>query len=248
MPVLWLQYRKYRDNRKMTAGAALAIGLPYLIVGGLLAWYNLARFGSVAEFGVTYQLSTIDMGGESWKPQILPVCIWLMMLVPPAVNENFPFIHVDTDGQLNFVGTFARQNREVGLFFQNPLLFVLFSPGAIRQAKRAYGKNPVRAVLLALGCALAVFAVSSFTGGVAVRYATDYGVVMSGAALLIYFGLYPAAKEKGLARLLARALLLAAVIAAAVGFFRSLYGEGDWLWRYHADLYLKLEYLFCFWM
>ena len=248
VPVLWVQYRKYRKERETVIRAALAVGLPYLITGGLLAWYNLARFGSLTEFGVTYQLSTIDMSGESWKPQILPICIWLMMLVPPVINENFPFVHGDADGQLNFVGTFARQNREVGLFFQNPLLFILFSPGAVRQSKRTYGKNPARAVLLALGCALAVFVISSFTGGVAVRYATDYGVVMSAAALLIYFGLYPVAEEKGLVKLLSKILLLAAVIAVMIGFFRSLYGEGDWLWRYHADLYLRLEYIFCFWM
>lgn len=248
IPVLWGQYRKYKTDRITVRRAAAAIALPYLLVGGLLAYYNLARFGSVTEFGVTYQLSTIDMNGECWKPQALPICIWLTMFTPPVINCNFPFVYGDTAGQLHFLGRLARQNREIGLFFLNPVLFVLASPAALRQAKKTYGKGPVRALLSALFCALAIFTLSSFTGGVAVRYATDYGVVMSGAALLIFFGLYPAAEEKELTGLLSKLLLTAAAIAVFLGFFRSLSGEDQLLLRYHPDLYTKLQYIFCFWM
>lgn len=248
IPVLWGQYRKYKTDRITVRRAAAAIALPYLLVGGLLAYYNLARFGSVTEFGVTYQLSTIDMTGECWKPQALPICIWLTMFTPPVINCNFPFVYGDTAGQLHFLGRLARQNREIGLFFLNPVLFVLASPAALRQAKKTYGKGPVRALLSALFCALAIFTLSSFTGGVAVRYATDYGVVMSGAALLIFFGLYPAAEEKELTGLLSKLLLTAAAIAVFLGFFRSLSGEDQLLLRYHPDLYTKLQYIFCFWM
>ncbi len=248
IPVLWGQYRKYKTDRITVRRAAAAIALPYLLVGGLLAYYNLARFGSVTEFGVTYQLSTIDMNGECWKPQALPICIWLTMFTPPVINCNFPFVYGDTAGQLHFLGRLARQNREIGLFFLNPVLFVLASPAALRQAKKTYGKGPVRALLSALFCALAIFTLSSFTGGVAVRYATDYGVVMSGTALLIFFGLYPAAEEKELTGLLSKLLLTAAAIAVFLGFFRSLSGEDQLLLRYHPDLYTKLQYIFCFWM
>ena len=248
IPVLWGQYRKYKTDRITVRRAAAAIALPYLLVGGLLAYYNLARFGSVTEFGVTYQLSTIDMTGECWKPQALPICIWLTMFTPPVINCNFPFVYGDTAGQLHFLGRLARQNREIGLFFLNPVLFVLASPAALRQAKKTYGKGPVRALLSALFCALAIFTLSSFTGGVAVRYATDYGVVMSGTALLIFFGLYPAAEEKELTGLLSKLLLTAAAIAVFLGFFRSLSGEDQLLLRYHPDLYTKLQYIFCFWM
>ncbi len=248
VPVLWTQYQKYKTDRTTVRRAAAAIALPYLLVGGLLAYYNLARFGSITEFGVTYQLSTIDMTGESWKPQALPICIWLTMLTSPVINCNFPFVYGDMTGQLYFLGRLARQNREIGLFFLNPILFILASPAAVRQAKRAYGKGPVWAVLFTLACALAVFTLSSFTGGVAVRYATDYGVVMSGVALLIFFGLYPAAEEKELTGLLSKLLLIAAAIAVFLGFFRSLMGEDQLLLRYHPDLYTKLRYVFCFWM
>ena len=43
------------------ARAAAAVLLPYAAVIGVLAWWNLARFGSPTEFGFGYQLSVWDM-------------------------------------------------------------------------------------------------------------------------------------------------------------------------------------------
>ncbi len=51
--VIWRRDQRGRPPRTLAVAALTA---PCVAVGAVLAWYNRARFGSVAEFGVTYQL------------------------------------------------------------------------------------------------------------------------------------------------------------------------------------------------
>ena len=59
VPVLVILIRKKRIENKL-AGKLLIILIPYAVTGALLMWYNYARYGSVFEFGQSYQLTVTD--------------------------------------------------------------------------------------------------------------------------------------------------------------------------------------------
>jgi hypothetical protein len=68
---------------------------PCVAVGAVLAWYNWARFGSVGEFGVTYQLL-----GENYRlvPRnqlsYLRQGVFEYLLAPPRVEGTYPWFRL----------------------------------------------------------------------------------------------------------------------------------------------------------
>lgn len=55
----WLVIQK--PGRAELVGSTASMATPLAIGGAALAWYNWARFGSVSEFGLRYQLTVLDL-------------------------------------------------------------------------------------------------------------------------------------------------------------------------------------------
>jgi hypothetical protein len=51
-----------KQFRKMLLVKTLALAIPYLVIGIGLMWFNYARFGSVTEFGPSYQITNENIG------------------------------------------------------------------------------------------------------------------------------------------------------------------------------------------
>ncbi|MBR5739267.1 MAG: hypothetical protein IKY02_04685 [Lachnospiraceae bacterium] len=60
IPMLVDFLRKRKFSLKLLGKLVLA-ALPYAVIGGLLMYYNYVRFGSVLEFGQSYQLTIVDV-------------------------------------------------------------------------------------------------------------------------------------------------------------------------------------------
>ncbi len=74
--------------------AAWALG-PVMMVGAGLAAYNFVRFGSVAEFGQTYQMAGDDLRGlKLFGFGFMPYNFWLYFLAAAGLSPFFPFITV----------------------------------------------------------------------------------------------------------------------------------------------------------
>lgn len=58
---LLIAFIKQRKVSLRLIGKLVLAALPYAVVGGLLMWYNYARFGNVLEFGQSYQLTIADV-------------------------------------------------------------------------------------------------------------------------------------------------------------------------------------------
>jgi hypothetical protein len=79
----------------------LPIGIPLLIGGVTLLAYNYLRFGSVVEFGQSYQLwgppgqaSFVDERHiQHFSASYLPFNAWTYLLSPPELSLYFPFVH-----------------------------------------------------------------------------------------------------------------------------------------------------------
>lgn len=99
---VWWQNRLLPQERRhplFTLG--LAAGLPVLLIGGAMMAYNWARFGSVTEFGVSYQLLAGDQRNfASLAAGRLPLTILPTLLRPINYSTYFPFALPGTEGIL----------------------------------------------------------------------------------------------------------------------------------------------------
>lgn len=116
-------YRYYKGkNIRMFAPAFLGVAIPLLIGGGMLAWYNWARFDSIFEFGLTYQLANIDYTNFTnvFNISRLPLNAGLYLAHPLSVSSRFPFI-----ARIEYVNS---NERLAGLIFIAPYVFLLAFP------------------------------------------------------------------------------------------------------------------------
>lgn len=60
VPVYYHILKKQTEKNYRFVLKLIGTLLPYLIIGLFLMWYNYARFGSIFEFGQTYQLTVVD--------------------------------------------------------------------------------------------------------------------------------------------------------------------------------------------
>jgi hypothetical protein len=96
MVLLWVAGRSWRAlPLPAHLPAALAIGLPLLLVAAGLGWYNYARFGSVFEIGLRYQLTIFNLNkyyGDSFSLAYFPLNIRSYLVNPFRTTGAYPFI------------------------------------------------------------------------------------------------------------------------------------------------------------
>lgn len=72
-----------------------ALFLPLIVGGAGLAWYNWARFGSIFEFGLKYQITMVNFNkpsNNSFSLAFIPVNIYVYLFNIPEFTHSFPFI------------------------------------------------------------------------------------------------------------------------------------------------------------
>lgn len=159
-----------KQKKKSALLSALSFIAPLVVIGGLLAAYNYARFDSIFEFGAKYQLTVSDVRYNSLKN--LPNLVQTMscyLFEQPIINGVFPFVSIDYApfvhmSQVNYL------NGVVGLFAYPASWLVLASPLALKGKDKAM----IRLVAALFIATLIMIAVIGTSGGVAQRYACDY--------------------------------------------------------------------------
>lgn len=99
-----------------------ALGLPLLIAGVLLGWYNWARFGSIFEFGIKYQLANVNYNEftESFSVRYFSENLKQYFTHPVSIKPRFPFISPVEYTESN--------DRLAGLFVVSPFILLLLAP------------------------------------------------------------------------------------------------------------------------
>jgi hypothetical protein len=110
------------------AGVVVAVALPPMIIGALLAWYNQARFGNPLEFGIAYQLENRTQPPEPYfSLGYFPMGLADMLLMPPRPSGDFPFLFPDPPGH-GFFNPHLGSSKYIGAFFTLPILAYGFLP------------------------------------------------------------------------------------------------------------------------
>jgi hypothetical protein len=177
---------EHGDNRRAQAVAVVA---PYVVIGLLLALYNLVRFGSVTEFGGGYQLSGANsMKYAFYQLWYVPHGLYYYLFAPARLTWEYPYAfllkHVPF-AQSNDVYT----NEPVaGILTNMPLIgfgLVLTATQIPRLARRCRPALVVIVPVLVVAGALAV-SVSLVFRAATMRYTLDFAPLLLIAVLLAW--------------------------------------------------------------
>lgn len=83
-----------------------AVFVPLILGAILLGWYNWARFGSIFETGIDYQLAGIPLQrweAKTWSPSYVVQNLYNYLVMPPKKTNVFPFMKPDDGKEKNSV-------------------------------------------------------------------------------------------------------------------------------------------------
>ena len=104
IPLFWKTVFKDRNLFSLKSKKnTLFFILPFIIIAGLLMYYNYARFSSPLDFGVNYSLTTNDMTKRGFNIERVGSGLFYYLLQPPYLKATFPFIEA-TKVQTNYLG------------------------------------------------------------------------------------------------------------------------------------------------
>jgi hypothetical protein len=169
----------------------LAAGIPLLAGGVALAWYNYARFGSIFEFGIRYQLTNVDYNQfeGSFGFKYLAENLKTYFLYPLAFESRYPFI--------SLVEYTPSNDRLSGLLYVAPFIVLVILP-LFRLVIRKK-ETDIKALFLFTGGAAASAFIIFIFYFITLRYTLDF---LPSAMILIALSLameYDSLKENRLA-------------------------------------------------
>lgn len=165
-----------QTQRQRMISILLAFALPIAIGGAAYAWYNYARFGSITEFGYSYQLTSYNLYekiDETFAIEYIPPNLYKTLFNPLERREAFPYIFptrwAGPDWLTNYKPKFYLTFTEniTGLFISSP--FALLALLAFIRPRRNL-KWIIASVSLAF---LAIFITLQAFFFVAMRYMLD---------------------------------------------------------------------------
>ena len=177
--MLWDKKKELINN----TSKILAIIIPFVIVGSILAWYNYARFDSPFEFGYAYII-----GGANFHKRSIIGKIYssietfsFMLFNPPNLDLTFPFITAKISNIPLAKSTFTNNFiPTVGILCFPPMWFLFY----IRKV------NILRNfIFTGIFISLSNLALLAFNHGITYRYIMDFSWIIAIAALICAFQL-----------------------------------------------------------
>lgn len=218
---------------------ALVFLLPVAAGAALLMAYNHLRFGSVLEFGITYQLTSFDVTTKTFRfsPVYLVQALLVYGFTFPAVLSEFPFVQMNASQMLNFGNQFTNS-----YFIGYAALPLYWGLGGTARVLR---RKPLEKKALYIGvmaAACVILWVSFCMTNVMYRYFCDAAVglgLLAALVLLEVLGGDAAQRRKGLYG----AACLMCVVTMAVGFLLCFSNRDLYIQRLNPDVYIAVARL-----
>jgi hypothetical protein len=107
---------------KTRLASAAALGIPLLLAVSALGWYNWARFDSILETGIKYQLTNLDYSVflNSFSSRNIAGNLSTYLFHPIQLSSRFPY--------LVRIEYLPSNDRMAGLASISPFIFLLFAP------------------------------------------------------------------------------------------------------------------------
>jgi hypothetical protein len=224
--------------------ALVALMVPIVACGLLLAAYNVGRFGSPTEFGQKYQLAGLNPAAlKTFEPAFIPSGLFLYLLAPPRPMALFPFVQLSAIPKLPWAtpeGFIAPEATGGALILAPVLLWILLLPLVARRTA-----PDLRRLLFGLigAGAVILFVLSFILPGTTQRYTVDFMALFSLAGLLIWLATLNQAERGSRRRRLAAGsglvvLVWGSAVGLALGFtgYYSLFASS-----HHPKLFYQLQ-------
>jgi hypothetical protein len=245
LPVaLWGSWR-LANNRRLWQLIPV-VAAPYLVVAACLMYYNHVRFGSVLEFGASYQLTVANISlytTKSLHGMIATIAggVWTNFFPNISNNSVFPYLGVTAAKDLPGLHGYLYHEIAVAIGFV-PIVWCLLALPCIRKRSSLAKARPLLWTMVLVGIALLVASVVS--GGVHGRYQLDFLwlLVLPGVVLLGQLTKQPL--PNSLRHLPAMAICL---VTCLVMISSSLSGQWSKLQSSNPDIYYQLGNLLQFW-
>ncbi len=211
--VLWDKRKELMNSSKYM----LAIIIPFIIVGSILAWYNYARFDSPFLFGDTYMitkanqimLNKISIIG---KIHSFIKTFLFMLFNPPVLDLTFPFISAKTSIIPLAKSSFMYDSSIIVGILCFPIIWFLFY---VR--KVVLLRNFIFAGIFISLLNIIIFA---FTGGIVSRYTMDFSWIMALGALICAFQLQE--NEPAMRKVILKAFYSCCIFTISFVFFYTI--------------------------
>lgn len=164
----------------------IVLAIPFMVVATGIMYYNYIRFGSVVDFGSSYNLTTNDVTKRGFDMGRTGLGIFTYLFQPPQFTATFPYIETVTINT-NYMGKTIYELCFGGLITCLPVLWFIF---ALTKAKEKLKENNLFAfviTLLVIGVALVI--ADTQAGGLLQRYFSDFGFIFFLAATIIIFAI-----------------------------------------------------------
>jgi len=212
--MLWDKRKELMNN----ASKILAITIPFVIIGSILAWHNYARFGSPFEFGEVYMLGDMNTGmvnqiGIIGKIHFLVTAFLFYLFNPPNLDLTFPFVSAKISNIPSATtGRFGIYQQIVGIFYF-PVMWFLFYIKKVNILRNFIFTgifiSSLNVVLLAL-----IFCYQCW------RYVMDFSWIMAIVALICAFQLQE--KEAAMKKVILKAFYSCCGITILLVFFLTI--------------------------
>ncbi|MBE6827755.1 MAG: hypothetical protein E7514_03955 [Ruminococcaceae bacterium] len=205
----------------------LSFAVPVTAGAAAIMYYNYARFGSVFEFGATYQLTVHDVGDYSFSPAlIMPALYFYFFKMPRFTSEapflELPFIRPDTGSKYLYVtstvGAFA--------FLQNWVC--VFSPAVLTGQKDRVKKG---FIALSLICTLILAYYDICFAGINLRYLADISLVLILVSSVLLEDIYTNIKKEQTKKPAYIIILFLMLLSFIFGLMLVLNNERDYLFK-----------------
>lgn len=225
-----------------TLKKTVSILLPFLFCIGAMCVYNYLRFGSLTEFGLSYQLTGMrleDRIAVSRSPYMIFYSLKNFFFLPVIIDGTFPFFHCS---KYFFVNYYERVS---GLLPLMPFVFILlFLPASYSINNNESGKklNTITILSFALGLLLLL---SCCFIGCTQRFFGDFMFLFIIASLLILLSvIYNNKYSLSFRRMLLFSMILTSVYSLTANLAISLEGDSDLLNYLNPDIYNSIQRFF----
>jgi len=205
----------------------LAIIIPFVFVGSILAWYNYIRFDSPFEFGETYMILSMNHTVRDQMSIVgkiySAIRITLFTLFnPPNLDLTFPFITEKVSNVPLARSAFIYDFEPVVGVFCFPIMWFLFYVRKVDILRNF--------IFAGFFISLLNIALLSLANGITYRYAMDFAWVMALGALICTFQLQE--RKIAMRKIILKTFYLCCTLSLLLAFFftisHRIYGFGDY--------------------
>lgn len=176
----------FREKARALISYVGLLTAPIVLIGIAMCWYNYARFGSILEFGFSYQLAGVHpQRTVSFSLFYLPLGLYRYFFQSIPFDLRFPFFHV-VSGGVPFPVAFPYYCEPTVGLMSLPVYWLIFIPlFCVRSLWKESSAFLILSVFI-LAVGLTSLCVISTMVGCTMRYIVDFSPMLLLATVSIY--------------------------------------------------------------